>query len=319
MLNFRPLTKDDLPVVRPFLGDNPHNLCDLTVGGIFIWRDYFKTEFAIHNHILYFKVDYPEVGTVFTLPHGGDQNEEYRQVRQYCSRRGIPLVFYPIPKDELEPILSAFPGAQVSADRDNFDYLYRSEDLKYFRGKKLSGQRNHVNHFLRDHEDWSFQELTDADVDAALAFLEHYAAINQKDSGTFHEDMSKTRDMVGTYRQFGMVGGILRAEGQVVGLSIGEVAGKRCLSTLRRPIAAARARIRCWSASSPSGLLPREWSISIGRTTQEMRACAPQSSHISRWRYWRSTRYALWRPQDREDRMQTGRQPVVPPAHINDL
>lgn len=225
MLEFHPLTEKDLNTLRPFLGSNPNRLCDLTVGGIFIWRDYYNTEWAIHENILYFKVDYPGFGTLFTLPQGGDRKREYEQVREYCRRRQMDLTFYPIPKEELAPLMACFPCATVMSDRDTFDYLYQAEDLKYFKGKKLGGQRNHVNRFLRTYENWSFAELTAGDIADVEAFLDRYAQGTQKDSGTFQEDMKKTREVLRDYAGYGMVGGVLRVDGQVVGFAIGEVVG----------------------------------------------------------------------------------------------
>ena len=225
MLEFHPLTERDLDTLRPFLKNNPNRLCDLTVGGIFIWRDYYNTEWAIRENILYFKVDYPGFGTLFTLPQGGDRKREYEQVREYCRRRQMPLTFYPIPKEELEPLMGSFPCATVMSDRDTFDYLYQAEDLKYFKGKKLGGQRNHVNRFLRTYDNWSFTELTKADVADVEAFLDRYADGTQKGSGTFQEDMKKTREVLRDYTDYGMVGGVLRVNGQVMGFSIGEIVG----------------------------------------------------------------------------------------------
>lgn len=225
MLNFHPLTEENLDTLRPFLTPNPYRLCDLTVGGIFIWRDYYNTEWAIHEDVLYFKVDYPGFGTLFTLPQGGDRKREYEQIREYCTRRGMPLTFYPIPREELEPLMECFPCATPMSDRDSFDYLYLAEDLKYFRGKKLGGQRNHVNRFLRTYENWTFSALTKADVPEVEAFLDRYAAGTQKDSSTFEEDLKKTREVLGAFERYGMVGGVLRVDGQVVGFAIGEVVG----------------------------------------------------------------------------------------------
>ena len=226
MLEFRPLTPTEVDTVRPMLGSNPHRLCDLTVGGIFIWRDYYKTEYAVHEGVLYFKVDYPGFGTVFAMPRGGDGEREYRQVQEYCARRGIPVIFYPMPKQELEGLTRLFPCATVLWDRDTFDYLYEAEALKYFKGKKLSGQRNHVNRFLRTYgQDWSFAPLTEADTADVEAFLTRYAGATQKESTTFDEDLAKTREVLHTFAHYGMVGGVLRVQGAVVGLSIGEVVG----------------------------------------------------------------------------------------------
>ena len=98
-------------------------------GRIFIWRDYYRTEYAISGGILYFKVYYPGFGTLFTLPQGGDRREEYRQIQEYCTRRNMPLAFYPIPKEELGALQDYFPCTTAITDRNSFDYLYRSEDL----------------------------------------------------------------------------------------------------------------------------------------------------------------------------------------------
>ena len=226
MLEFRPLTPADVDTVRPMLGSNPNRLCDLTVGGIFIWRDYYKTEYAVHEGVLYFKVDYPGFGTAFAMPRGGDGKREYGQVQEYCERRDIPVIFYPMPKQELEGLTNLFPCASVLWDRDTFDYLYEAEALKYFKGKKLSGQRNHVNRFARTYGDeWSFAPLTAEDAADVEAFLTRYADATQKESTTFEEDLAKTREVLHTFAHYGMVGGVLRVRGAVVGFSIGEVVG----------------------------------------------------------------------------------------------
>lgn len=225
MLDFHPLTEQDLDKLRPYFADNPSRLCDLTVGGIFIWRDYYKTEYAIHEGVLYLKVDYPGTGTMFTLPHGGDAHAAYEQIRAFCQKRDIPIVFYPIPRQELDALMAHFPCARVMCDRDTFDYLYEAEALQFFRGKKLAGQRNHVNRFLRTYDNWRFAPLTREELPAALAFLDRYAAAVQKDSGSFAEDMEKTRQVLGRVQRYGMVAGALWIGEDVVGLSVGEVLG----------------------------------------------------------------------------------------------
>lgn len=136
MLDFRPLQLEDLPRLRPYFAYSGSRLCDTTPGTVFIWRDMYRTEYALWDNSLYFKVDYPGVGPTFTLPLGGGRLEQFRQIAEYCLQNKLPLRFVPVPKDELDRMLHFFPGSTAQADRDTFDYLYRSEDLKFFRGKK---------------------------------------------------------------------------------------------------------------------------------------------------------------------------------------
>lgn len=225
MLDFHPLELSDLPKLREFFGYSGSRICDTTPGTVFMWRDMYKTEWAIYDGSLYFKVDYPGLGATFTLPLGGGRPEHYRQIAEYCCRRSIPIAFYPVPKDELDRLQQAFPSSAAIPNRDTFDYLYRAEDLMYFRGKKLSGQRNHVNKFLKTYGNWAFRVITHEDLPAVGAFLDRYAAGRDKAAASFHEDIAKTREVLANYDTYGMLGGMLLVEDQIVGFSLGEVIG----------------------------------------------------------------------------------------------
>ncbi len=225
MLDFRPLTLEDMPKLRHFFNYSGSRICDTTPGTSFIWRDMYKTEWAIFDGSLYFKVFYPGIGTTFTLPLGGGRLEHYRQIADYCCRRNMPIAFYPVPKDELERLQQFFPNSAAVAARDNFDYLYRAEDLKYFRGKKLSGQRNHVNKFLKTYGNWAFRTIVPTDVPLLKTFLEQYAAQVDKAAASFHEDIAKTREVLDNYTLYDLSGGMLLVDGNVAGFSLGEVLG----------------------------------------------------------------------------------------------
>jgi len=225
MLDFQPLQLEDLPKLRRFFGYSGSRICDTTPGTVFIWRDMYQTEWAIYDGSLYFKVFYPDLGNTFTLPLGGGRPEHYRQIADYCCRRNMPISFYPVPKDELERLQQFFPNSAAIAARDSFDYLYRAEDLKYFRGKKLSGQRNHVNKFLKTYGNWTFRPIGAGDIPAVKAFLDRYASRWDKSAASFHEDIAKTHEVLDNFSLYDLLGGMLLVEGEIAGFSLGEVLG----------------------------------------------------------------------------------------------
>ena len=225
MLDFHPLQLEDLPKLRQFFRYSGSRICDTTPGTVFIWRDMYKTEWAIYDGSLYFKVLYPDLGETFTLPLGGGRPEHYRQIAGYCCRRSVPISFYPVPKDELERLQQFFPNSAAIAARDSFDYLYRAEDLKYFRGKKLSGQRNHVNKFLKTYGSWTFRPITSEDIPAVKGFLDRYASRWDKSAASFHEDIAKTHEVLDNFQTYDLLGGMLFVEGKIAGFSLGEIVG----------------------------------------------------------------------------------------------
>ena len=225
MLQFKPLTLDDIARLRPYFSHCTSRICDTTPGTSLIWRDMYRTEWAIYGDSLYFKVVYPGLGETFTLPLGGERREQYCQIADYCCRRNMPIAFYPVSRDELDTLQNHFPNSAAIAERDNFDYLYRAEDLKYFRGKKLSGQRNHVNKFLKTYGNWTFRPISPEDIPAVKAFLDGYAARQDKTSATFHEDIAKTHEVLDNFQTYGLLGGMLLVEDQIVGFALGEIQG----------------------------------------------------------------------------------------------
>ena len=73
MLDFRPLELRDIPLLRPILDNKKERICDDTVGGVFLWRDYFHIDFALEGGNLFLRAKMPDSGqTVFSIPMGKD-------------------------------------------------------------------------------------------------------------------------------------------------------------------------------------------------------------------------------------------------------
>ena len=226
MLNFHPLRLEDLPRLRRYFNMNPGRLCDSTPGSTFIWRDMYAVEYAEQDDSLYFKVTVPDMGETFPLPLGTDRQTHYCALAEYCCHTGIPVSFYPVPREELPSLQEYFPNTAAISNRDTADYLYRAEDLKYFKGKKLSGQRNHVNKFRKSYDGtWEFRPITTADLPAVSAFLDGYAHRWSKPSPSFLEDIAKTHEVLDNFETYGLLGGMLLVDGRIAGFSLGEVIG----------------------------------------------------------------------------------------------
>lgn len=188
-----------------------------------MWRDMYRTEYAILDDDLYFKVDYPGIGHTFTLPMAGGRDTHFQRIAEYCCAKGYPMAFYPVTEHELATVVKQFPNSRVESNRDAADYLYTSESLKYFKGKKLSGQRNHVNRFLKNYEDWQFQPLEMSHIPEVKEFFIQYNTNQDKSSDSFLEERNKVYEVLDNMELYGMFGGILRVNGAIVGFALGEI------------------------------------------------------------------------------------------------
>jgi hypothetical protein len=208
-------------------------ICDCTIGGTFIWRDLFKTEFAIIDEILYLKVRYLTGDIAFTPPRGepnprggeSAEKETYDKIIGYCREIGCTPRLCAVSPHRLERIRALYPNAEASTDRAWSDYLYMSDDIRNLPGRKYSGQRNHINRFLRDYPDWSFEAIGEANLPAVKSFFESYAREHVKDYPAYDEGNVKTLEVLDNMEKYRLFGGVLRVSGQVVGASLGEIIG----------------------------------------------------------------------------------------------
>ena len=186
-----------------------------------MWRDYHNTEFAIADGTLYLKVAYPELA--FAPPRGvGAGIESYERIRDYCNTTGMPAQLCSVSEPTMKNILEMYPNSKVWTDRSWSDYLYLSEDIINLAGRKFSGQRNHINRFMREHPAWSFERVTAANTADAMSFIGEFEQDYVSISSTYVEASRKALEVLDNLELYGQFGGILYANGKIVGIALGE-------------------------------------------------------------------------------------------------
>jgi hypothetical protein len=125
----------------------------------------------------------------------------------------------------LKVIMEMFPKSLARSDRASSDYLYNSTDIKELPGRKFSGQRNQINKFMRDNYSWSFESISSKNVSEAKKYIEKHARENVKDSKTYQEGNVKSLEVLENIDKYNALGGVLYANGEVIGVSLGEIVG----------------------------------------------------------------------------------------------
>lgn len=225
MLNFAPLTLKDIPSVEPFLKFQQSRICDYSIGGIFMWRNYFHTRFTVFEGALLFQVRYLSGSTAFTIPLGPDRQSclaAVEQIEQYCREKELPLVYCTVPDNVLPKFRERYPNALIQPSRDWSDYLYRTEDLVSFRGKKYDGQRNHIHKFKKLYPDYSFEEITAENLPQVCGFYDDFVEKYEKPGGLAHEESVKVKELLQNYSLYGLFGGFIAIGEKIAAMSIGE-------------------------------------------------------------------------------------------------
>lgn len=227
-LVFRPITSADMPAIWNILKEEPGRTTDFSYGGVLMWVDVFKYEYAILNDTLFIKGRVEnDISTVaFSLPVGAmDLTSSIAIFKEYCRRHELSLIFSAVPEYALDNLRQA--GArEISPIDDMADYLYSAESLSTLSGKKYGKKRNHVNQFLAAYPDWSVEPLTPLNADEALRFMDEIDAEGDNvpmavaERKLNREVLRNIMDGDAVY-----MGIILRGKGEMLGFTVGDIKG----------------------------------------------------------------------------------------------
>ncbi len=224
MLDFQKLELEHIPLFRRYFSGVTTRLCDTTLGGAVMWRKGFSTDFALSKDILFLR-SHPDDGAPAYTPPLGNLERGVELLLQHCNECGEPLRFCSVGEEDKDRLLAILPDFVPKANRDWFDYLYRAENLSTLAGRKLAGQRNHRNFFLKNHPDWCFEEICDDNIAQVQEFFDGFCLENQKDSAYFHHEVSAVHEVLAHRKEYGFYGGLVRAEGKICAFSFGERVG----------------------------------------------------------------------------------------------
>lgn len=220
---FKRLELEDISKISPFLNQFSSHLSDFTVGGMFMWRDYFNIEYMIKNNSLFLKLDLKDKKNVFTFPIGADLRENITYLKEYCDLKKIPLIFSIISDRELKILEGNYEIIDISNSDEWSDYFYSSYDLIELKGRKYSTQRNHINKFIKTYNDYEFVPITENNINLVVDFLKEFYSEYDKISSISIEDKNITFEFFNNYFKYNLLGGILKIQNKIIAISVGEI------------------------------------------------------------------------------------------------
>ena len=100
-MEFKKLEFSDLELIRGYYVKYTNKTCDRTIGGSFMWRDYFHTMYALAEDTLIMKC-IKDGETVFCFPMGEKVDEALSAIEKYCEEEKIAPEFVSLSQEEME-------------------------------------------------------------------------------------------------------------------------------------------------------------------------------------------------------------------------
>lgn len=111
---------------------------------------------------------------------------------------------------------------EVTADRDNFDYLYLRSDLAELPGNRYHKKKNRINYFAARHH-FSVEPYGDRHRQGAEALLDEWKRVHERTgSGSFLLEVDAAREALLLAEQLGLKGLVVQVEGKIKAFVLGE-------------------------------------------------------------------------------------------------
>lgn len=220
-MEFKRLGKN-VETIRKYVEQSEISFCDISVGVKYMWRDEYVIDYEVVSDTLIMKEKGPDYEDFFYYPMGADVEGALKEIEKYFKEQFKPLQFCCIDEAHAKVLSERYYGAEVESEEDWNDYIYDAEKFRTYSGKKLSGQRNHVNKFKKLYPDYKVKLIQKSDLERIREFLNEYKSELE---GEAAEEAEMAFDLISNMEELRQVGAYIEVDGKIVALSVGEVVG----------------------------------------------------------------------------------------------
>ncbi len=223
MLPFKKLTILSQADFEPFKKHAQYLL--QTFQGAYLWRRALNLRYCVKGDFLFLKLLFNNNANHYIFPIGdGDYQQALEWIKEDALKTSRCFSINQVLETQLE-IIAPFAKENLLSRidiRDHFEYWYETERMSKFAGKKLQAKRNHVNQFLRNYNNWTYEPIKPEDHLECIHFIQIWEDLTGKqDNASLHEDDVIFIDNIPLLDVLGLDGGILRIDGKIVAISVG--------------------------------------------------------------------------------------------------
>lgn len=172
---WKPLELGDLEELKKFLEFRPQEVSELALANLYLWQEFDRPCLARLGENLVLRLSPPNEPPYILEPLGLPPSPKLVEacLLEVGRLSRLPASFLPVIPSR---------GVIVRENRDQFDYLYRREDLALLRGKKFDGKRNLVRRFQKTYPEYEFLVVGKEMKSEAMAFFRDWVAAKSMES-----------------------------------------------------------------------------------------------------------------------------------------
>jgi hypothetical protein len=164
---FQPLCLADRSRVEKAVRAAEREACEFSFANLMIWQDFDRPSIGRVNGRLCIRIHPINEPSFFLEPLGGLADEvtiDACLLASGCISRARAAFVERLPEGRYE----------ITSMRAHFDYLYRTQELAEFAGRRYDGKRNHIRGFMRRCPDVSYEDLRAEHASEAMNLFDQW-------------------------------------------------------------------------------------------------------------------------------------------------
>lgn len=234
MLELNDITLDKKELVDGFLKRRKSRNSEFSFSYLYMWRKSYDMKYAITDDMLCILPKHTGGPRSASFPIGFENPDgTSRSIKkfvetllEYFKESGEEPLIHLYDESTMELLVKEFPDKFIiTEDRNNFDYVYRVDELTKLSGKKFHSKKNHINKFKKMYPDWEYCRLSPENNGECMALFDEWQTDKGWEAESIGEEREALCEFLNNRDTLGYIGGGIRIGGRLVAFSFGEALG----------------------------------------------------------------------------------------------
>jgi hypothetical protein len=218
-LSFNKISLESKEIFNKYFSKHQIEISEYTFTNLFAWRNTRTIQYAEFNGGFLILADNGRE-KYFMPPLGF---EDYKEIVCFLLDYGIINNVADSIKRVCETRIKSIEnsGLKIVEDRDNFDYVYASNDLASLKGRKYSSKRNFIYNFFNEY-DAEYRKYESRYRDECISLCELWLDKKSHEDRSLHDEYLAIKELLNNKDDLDATGGVLIVEGKVEAFAFGE-------------------------------------------------------------------------------------------------
>lgn len=224
ILDFKRFELENKPLIDAYFAEHHYEASDNCFTTLYMWQDAYGISWAEEDGVLYIKGGGKR--TPFLLPPFAGKDGKFvdglNKAKEWFKENNLPFLLKGVNPIVMERMQKLCPNCyEFTPDRDNFEYIYATEDLMTLSGKKFRQKKNHLNQFRMQYTNYEYLPITEDLIPLCRETAAGWTENHEEEEGV-EDELRAINLLFDHWEELKLKGGAIKLFGRIEAFTIGE-------------------------------------------------------------------------------------------------